>query len=62
MNKIGDQICINPLPALDIDGNEYEVIGSGGTIVEIDGNDFIVKMFDGPVLRVEADDYDKVSR
>lgn len=62
MNKVGDRICVNPLPGLDINGNEYDIIGSGGTITKIDGNEFIVEMFDGPILRVEAGDYDEVSQ
>lgn len=59
MNKVGDRICVNPLPAFDINGNEYDVIGSGGTIIKVDGNEFIVEMFDGPILRIDADDYDE---
>lgn len=57
--KVGDQICVNPLPAYDVSGKEYDVIGSGGTIRKIE---YIVEMFDGPILRVDAGEYDKVSQ
>lgn len=59
MLKIGDKICITDLPEYDINGNDYNVISSGGTIRKIE---YIVEMFDGPILRVDAGEYDKVSQ
>lgn len=61
MRKIGDKICVNPLPTLDINGCKYDEIGSGGTVIDVKGNMIIVELFDGITIIVENDNYDYVS-
>lgn len=58
VRKIGDKICVNPLPALDINGCKYEETGSGGTVIDVIGNMLIVELFDGIIIKVENDNYD----
>lgn len=61
MRKVGDKICVNPLPALDINGYKYDEIGSGGTVIAVKENMIIVELFDGVIIIVENDNYDYVS-
>jgi len=61
MNEIGLKICINPLPARDINNNNYECIGGGGTIIDIVNADLIVELFDGVIIKVLNESYDLIN-
>lgn len=54
----GDKICVTTLPEFDVDGNEYEVIGGGGTVLEIKEHSVIVKLFDGAVIEADGIEFE----
>lgn len=56
--KIGDRVCVVTLPEFDINGNEYEVIGGGGTVLEVKENSIIVKLFDGAIIEAEGIEFE----
>lgn len=56
--NVGDKICVTLLPELDINGNEYEIVGGGGTILEVRDNSVIVNLFDGAVIEAEGIEFE----
>ena len=56
--KVGDKICVIVLPEFDIYGNEYEVIGGGGTVVEVKDDSVIVKLFDGATIEAKGTEFE----
>ena len=58
MIKVGDKVCVVMLPEYDINGNEYDVIGGGGTVLEVKENSVIVKLFDGATIEAEGKDFE----
>ena len=58
MIKVGDKVCVVMLPEYDINGNEYDVIGGGGTVLEVKENSVIVKLFDGAIIEAEGKDFE----
>lgn len=60
MIKVGDKVCVVMLPEYDINGNEYDVIGGGGTVLEVKENSIIVKLFDGAIIEAEGKDFEVI--
>ena len=58
MIKVGDKVCVVMLPEYDINGNEFDVIGGGGTVLEVKENSVIVKLFDGATIEAEGKDFE----
>ena len=56
--NIGDKICVVMFPSTDINGNEYEVYGGGGIVLEVKENSVIVKLFDGAIIEAEGKDFE----
>lgn len=56
--NVGDKICVVMLPEFDINGNEYEVIGGGGTVLEVKENSVIVKLFDGAIIEADGIEFE----
>lgn len=59
--KVGDKVCVTMLPATDINGNEYDETGAGGTVLEIKKNSTIIQLFDGPIIEAEGRIFDKIN-
>ena len=59
--NIGDKICVVMFPSTDINGNEYDVIGGGGTVLEVKENSVIVKLFDGATIEAEGKDFEIIN-
>ena len=57
-SEVGDKVCVVTLPEFDINGNEYEVIGGGGTVLEVKENSVIVKLFDGAIIEAEGTEFE----
>lgn len=58
--EVGDKVCVVTLPESDINGNEYEVIGGGGTVLEVKDNSVIVKLFDGAIIEAEGKEFELI--
>ena len=58
MIKVGDKVCVVMLPEYDINGNEYDVISGGGTVLEVKENSVIVKLFDGATIEAEGTEFE----
>ena len=56
--NIGDKICVVMFPSTDINGNEYEVYGGGGIVLEVKENSVIVDLFDGAVIEAEGTEFE----
>ena len=59
--KAGDKICVVMLPETDINGNKYDVIGGGGTVLEVKENSVIVKLFDGAIIEARGIEFEVLS-
>lgn len=58
--EVGDKVCVVTLPEFDINGNEYEVIGGGGTVLEVKDNSVIVKLFDGAIIEAVGKEFEVI--
>lgn len=56
--EVEDKVCVVTLPEFDVDGNEYEVIGGGGTVLEVKENSTIIKLFDGAIIEAEGTEFE----
>lgn len=56
--NIGDKVCVVMFPEYDINGNEYDVIGGGGTVLKVKENSAIVKLFDGATIEAEGTEFE----
>ncbi len=59
--EIGDKVCVVTLPEFDIDGNEYEVIGGGGIVLDVKENSTIIKLFDGAFIEADGTEFEIIS-
>lgn len=57
--KIGDKVCVTMLPSRDINGNEYDENGGGGTVIKIKENSTIIELFDGILIEAEGTEFDE---
>lgn len=58
--EVGDKVCVTTLPEFDINGNEYEIIGGGGTVLEVKENSTIVELFDGAIIEAEGTEFELI--
>ena len=56
--NIGDKICVVMFPSTDINGNEYEVHGGGGIVLEVNENSVIVDLFDGAIIEAKGTEFE----
>lgn len=57
--NIGDVICVIMFPALDVFGNDYEILSGGaGTVLEVKEDSVIVKLFDGNIIEADGTEFE----